>query len=249
MTRKNILITGASAGLGAGMAREFAARGRNLALCARRTDRLEALREELLAQHPGITVAVRALDVNDHDAVFEVFNRFAEDLGRLDRVIVNAGVVGKGASLGTGHFRANVQAAQTNFVAALVQAEAALELFRPQGDGHLVLMSSVSAVRGLPGGLTAYGAGKAGVAALAEGVRADLIGTPIKVTTLLPGYIRTEPNATKDTRLIIDAEKGCRLLAKAIEREPARAIVPAWPWIPIGMAMRHLPLRVVAKLA
>jgi short-subunit dehydrogenase len=117
MTRKNILITGASSGLGAGMAREFAARGRNLALCARRTDRLDALREELLARYPGVTVAVRALDVNDHDAVFAVFNRFAEDLGRLDRVIVNAGV-GNGASLGTGHFRANALAAQTNFVAA-----------------------------------------------------------------------------------------------------------------------------------
>src|SRR6202790_418632 len=248
MTRKNILITGASSGLGAGMAREFAARGPNLGLGPRRTDRLDALREELLARHPGITVAVRTLDVNDHDAVFEVFNRFAEDLGRLDRVIVNAGV-GKGASLGTGHSRVTAQAAQTNFVATLAQAEAALELFRPQRDGHLVLMSSMSAVRGLPR-LTTYGASKAGVAALGEGVRADLIGNPIKVTTLLPGYIRTELNATaKSTPLIIDAENGCRLLAKAIEREPARAIVPAWPWVPIGVAMRLLPLSIVAKLS
>lgn len=248
MTRRNILITGASSGLGAGMAREFAARGRNLALCARRTDRLEALREELLARYPRITVAVRALDVNDHDAVFAVFNRFAEDLGRLDRVIVNAGV-GNGASLGTGHFRANAQAAQTNFVAALAQAEAALELFRPQRDGHLVLMSSISAVRGLPR-LTTYSASKAAVAALGDGVRADLIGNPIKVTTLLPGYIRTDLNATaKRTQLIISSENGCRLLAKAIEREPGRAVVPAWPWVPIGIAMRLLPLSIVAKLS
>jgi short-subunit dehydrogenase len=248
MTRRNILISGASSGLGAGMAREFAARGRNLALCARRTDRLEALREELLARYPGITVAVRALDVNDHDAVFAVFNRFADDLGRLDRVIVNAGV-GNGASLGTGHFRANAHAAQTNFVAALAQAEAALELFRPQREGHLVLMSSISAVRGLPR-LTTYSASKAAVAALGDGVRADLIGNPIKVTTLLPGYIRTDLNATaKPTQLIIDSENGCRLLAKAIEREPGRAVVPAWPWVPIGIAMRLLPLSIVAKLS
>ena len=248
MTRKNILISGASSGLGAGMAREFAARGRNLALCARRTDRLDALREELLARYPGVTVAVRALDVNDHDAVFAVFNRFAEDLGRLDRVIVNAGV-GNCASLGTGHFRANALAAQTNFVAVLAQTEAALELFRPQRDGHLVLMSSISAVRGLPR-LTTYSASKAAVAAMGDGVRADLIGNPIKVTTLLPGYIRTDLNATgKRTPLIIDSEKGCRLLAKAIEREPGRAVVPAWPWVPIGIAMRLLPLSIVAKLS
>jgi NADP-dependent 3-hydroxy acid dehydrogenase YdfG len=108
MTRTNILITGASSGLGEGMARQFAARGRNLALCARRADRLEELRSELLVAHPEITVSARELDVTDHDAVFTVFEQFADDLGGLDRVIVNAGM-GKGASLGTGHFRANRQ--------------------------------------------------------------------------------------------------------------------------------------------
>lgn len=93
--RRNILITGASSGLGAGMAREFAARGRNLALAARRVERLEELRDELLAAYPGITVSVRALDVNKHDDVFTVFREFDEELGGLDRVIVNAGL-GKG---------------------------------------------------------------------------------------------------------------------------------------------------------
>jgi short-subunit dehydrogenase len=69
MTRQKILITGASSGLGAGMARAFAAKGRDLALCARRADRLDELRAELLERHPGITVAVAALDVNDHEQV------------------------------------------------------------------------------------------------------------------------------------------------------------------------------------
>src|SRR5690349_19534640 len=128
-TRKNILITGASSGLGAGMAREFAKRGRNLALCARRTDRLEELKAELLRTTPGITVAVRALDVNDYDQVFEVFRAFRNDLGSLDRVIVNAGL-GKGQPLGTGFFYANRKTAETNFVAALAQCEAAVEIFR-----------------------------------------------------------------------------------------------------------------------
>lgn len=67
--RQRIFITGASTGLGRGMAREFAARGRDLALIARRLDRLEVLREELLAQHPGIRVVLRELDVDDPDAV------------------------------------------------------------------------------------------------------------------------------------------------------------------------------------
>lgn len=118
------------------MARMFAAKGRNLALCARRVERLEELRTELLEQHPNISISVRALDVNDHDAVFKVFNEFAEDLGHIDRVIVNAGM-GKGASIGTGYFQANKQTAITNFVSAIAQCEAALELFRAQNQGIL----------------------------------------------------------------------------------------------------------------
>src|SRR5688572_29348644 len=90
--RKNILITGASSGLGAGMAREFAKRGRNLALCARRNDRLLELQVELRASAPEARVVVRELDVNDSAAVFRVFRETASELGSLDRVIVNAGV-------------------------------------------------------------------------------------------------------------------------------------------------------------
>ena len=75
-----ILITGASSGLGAEMARQFAALGHDLALCARRTDRLETLRAEIAAAHPGVRVEVRALDVNDHDAVFRVFGEFRDAL-------------------------------------------------------------------------------------------------------------------------------------------------------------------------
>jgi NADP-dependent 3-hydroxy acid dehydrogenase YdfG len=118
--RKNILITGASSGLGEGMAREFAARGRNLVLCARRTDRLEKLATELGSRHPESKVVVKTLDVNDHDQVFQVFRESADALGRLDRVIVNAGL-GKGQALGTGYFYANKQTAETNFIAALAQ--------------------------------------------------------------------------------------------------------------------------------
>jgi hypothetical protein len=71
-----------------------------------------------------------------------------------------------------------------------------------------------------------------------------------KGRAVLPGCIRTDLNATaKRTQLIIDSENGCRLLAKAIEREPGRAVVPAWPWGPIGIAMRLLPLSIVAKLS
>jgi short-subunit dehydrogenase len=246
--RQNILITGASSGLGAGMAREFARRGRNLALCARRMDRLETLRTELLALSPSIKVSIRELDVNDHDAVFAVFRSFRDDLGSLDRVIVNAGL-GKGMSIGTGYFYANKQTAMTNFVAALAQCEAAMEIFRAQNAGHLVTISSVSAMRGLRRSLTTYAATKAGLAALTEGIRADVMGTPIVVSTMFPGYIRSEMNErVKHAPFMVDTESGVRSLVRAIESEKATAFVPSWPWGPIAFLMKRLPLRAVTKL-
>jgi short-subunit dehydrogenase len=247
--RQNILITGASSGLGRGMAREFAARGRNLALCARRTDRLEELRDELLDANPGITVSVAGLDVDDHEQVFEVFRSFRAGLGSLDRVIVNAGL-GKGQPIGTGYFHANVQTANTNVLGALAQCEAAMEIFREQRQGHLVVISSMSALRGMPRNLTTYAASKAAVAALAEGIRADVRGKGITVSTIYPGYIRSEMNErVKKTPFMLDTETGCRHLAKAIEREPAKAYVPRWPWAPLSVALRTLPLSVVSKLS
>ncbi len=96
MKRKNILITGASSGLGKGMALEFAKQGCNLALCARRMEKLEALKADLHKVNPNIHIFLRPLDVTQAEAVFEVFHAFKADFEGinepLDRVIVNAGV-------------------------------------------------------------------------------------------------------------------------------------------------------------
>ncbi|MDX6276655.1 MAG: hypothetical protein QOJ72_783 [Nocardioidaceae bacterium] len=250
--RRNVLITGASSGLGAGMARILAGKGHHIALTARRVDRLEELKAELLAAHPDIEVVVHALDVNDHDQVFAVFKQSITDLGGLDRVIVNAGL-GKGGRIGTGKFYANKQTAETNFVAALAQCEAAMEHFYERKAGHLVMISSMSAMRGMPSSMTTYAATKAGVAALAEGIRSDLIGRKghdIKVTTLYPGYIASEMNegVQQEAKMMVGTETGCKALVKKIEAEVVDAAVPTWPWAPLGQVMKHAPLSVVRRM-
>ena len=248
MTRHRILITGASAGLGAEMARQFAGHGRDLALCARRIDNLHALREQLLAAHPDIRVSVRTLDVDDHAAVERVFGEFRDEFGGLDRVIVNAGL-GKGAPLGTGRAQANIATATTNFVSALAQAEAALEIFRRQRAGHLVLISSMSAVRGLPGKKAAYSAAKAGLSALGEGLATELRGGPIAVTTVQPGFIATEMAArADDARLVAPLQRGVAAVVAAIEAEPVRACVPQWPWRAVNLVLPRLPRAIVKRL-
>ena len=247
--RKAILITGASSGLGAEMARQFGGLGHDLALCARRTERLEALREEIQGARPDARVELRALDVTDDAEVFEVFRAFQKAFGTIDRVVINAGL-GKGAPLGTGRYDANKETAVTNFVAALAQAEAAMEIFREQGAGHLVMISSMSAMRGMPKTLTTYAATKAGVAHLAEGLRTELHGTPIKVTVLYPGYIRSEMNekVAQSTPLMVSTEKGVRAMVEAIEKEKASACVPALPWAPLSVVMKHAPIPLLRRL-
>jgi short-subunit dehydrogenase len=247
VTRQKILITGASSGLGAGMARVFAARGRDLALCARRTDRLGELKRELTQQHGGITVAVAELDVNDHEQVPKVFGALSDELGGVDRIIVNAGI-GKGAPLGSGKLWANKATIETNLVAALVQIETAIEMFHKSGGGHLVLVSSVLAHKGVPGVKAAYAASKAGISSLGESLRAEYATGPITVTVVEPGYIESEMTAkTATTMLMVDNETGTEAMVNAIEREPRRAAVPWWPWAPLVQVLKVLPPRLAGR--
>jgi short-subunit dehydrogenase len=241
VTRQKILITGASSGLGAGMARSFAAKGRDLGLCARRTERLDELKAELTQRYPGSKIAVAALDVNDHEQVPKVFAEISDELGGIDRIVVNAGI-GKGAKLGSGKAWANKTTLETNLVAALVQIETALEMFAKSGSGHLVLISSVLGNKGVPGVKAAYAASKAGMRSLGESLRAEYRRGPIKVSVIEPGYIESEMTTkSASTMFMVDNETGVKALVDAIEREPGRAVVPWWPWGPLVQLMRVLP--------
>ncbi|KZS42992.1 short-chain dehydrogenase [Aquimarina aggregata] len=252
MTRKNILITGASSGLGKGMAIEFAKQGCNLALCARRVEKLELLKKELQELNPNIHVFLRALDVTKQEDVFKVFKAFEVDFKNsretLDRVIINAGM-GKGASLGKGYAKQNMQTAMTNFCGAISQMEAAMEIFREQNHGHLVLISSMSAFRGYPRAMTVYAATKAGVKSLAEGLRVDVLHKPIKVSTIFPGYIESEmtDSVGKPPPFMIALDKGSKLLVKSINKEKAKTFVPYWPWYFIKLIMPFMPLKMLRK--
>ncbi|MGY1723310.1 SDR family oxidoreductase [Blastococcus sp. SYSU DS0533] len=246
-TRQRIFISGASSGLGEGMARRFAAMGRDLALCARRVDRLESLQAELRSAHPGIRVEVAAMDVDDPGSVTTVFADLADRLGGFDRVVVNAGI-GAGTSVGAGGAARNRAVLHTNVLGSHAQCEAAVELFRRQGMGHLVLISSVASVRGMPGSRTAYGASKAALNSLAEGIRSDVYGSRIVVSTILPGYIATDINVGRRGPLTVGLDKGVGALVDVVEREPVRGYVPEFPWRAVAALLRVLPLSVVRRV-
>lgn len=246
------MITGASSGLGKGMATEFAKQGCNLALCARRMENLETLKKELQQINPDIKVFLRSLDVTNAIEVFEVFRGFNQDFHdvgeQLDRVIVNAGM-GKGASFGKGYGGQNMQTAITNFCGAISQMEAAMEIFRVQNHGHLVTISSMSAFRGYPGAMTVYAATKAGLKSLSEGVRIDVLNKPIKVSSIFPGYIQSEMTDSigKPPPFMISLDKGSKLLVRAINKEKSNAYVPFWPWYFFKLLMPFMTLKMIRK--
>ena len=232
--------------MGAEMGRQFAALGYDLGLCARRTDRLAALAGEIHTA-TGRRVQTSSLDVTDPEAVRAVFQEFVAAFGSIDRIIVNAGVSG-GRAIGTGNAPANYNIAQTNFVGALAQCEAAVEIFRKQGRGHLVLISSINGLRGIRGPRTVYSATKAGVTSLWEGLLAERI-PGLEVSIVYPGLIRTEMTTHMEgNRLMVDAAVAVRAIVAGVERRRSKVYAPWWPTRLGAVIVRFAPLSVVRRL-
>lgn len=238
---KTVFLTGASGGLGEGMARALAKRGYALALTGRRTDKLEALAEEL--RRAGAPAAiVLSLDVTDYASVPRVLQDAAAQLGGLDIVIANSGI-GGATPVGRGDFDAARRVIETNLLGAMATVDAAVELFRKQGRGHVVGVTSVAAVRGLPN-QGAYSASKSGLSRYLEAVRAEAQGSAIRVTDLAPGFIDTELNRHMPSRpFVVSAEKGTEAMVSLIEAGVPFAYVPRMPWTPLAQLLKLLPTR------
>ena len=242
---KRYLLTGASSGIGAALARELAGKGYDLALAARREDSLHLLAAELKARFGRHTV-VLPLDVTDYAACQDVVGLAANALGGLDGIIANAGIALNG-KVGGGHFERARQTLETNLIGAIACLDAACALFRQQGHGHLVAIASVAGKRGLPYA-AAYSASKAGLIAYLQGARAELQGKGIDTSLILPGFIDTPLNRDMPSRpFLIDVERGAALIAKHIDRRHASAYVPGWPWALIGRLLPLLPTSLIAR--
>ena len=240
---KSIFLTGASGGLGEGMARGFARRGYSLALTARRTDRLEALADEL-RRGGAREVVVRRLDVTDFASVPRVIGEAADALGGLDVVVANSGI-GGATPIGKGAFDAARKVIETNLLGAMATVDAAVELFLRQGHGHVVGVTSVAAVRGLPN-QGAYSASKSGLSRYLEAVRAEVAGKGIRVSDLAPGFIDTDINRHMPSRpFVVSAEAGTEAMVSLIEGGTSFAYVPRMPWTILAQVLKVLPARLL----
>ena len=182
------LITGASSGIGEACARQFASAGADLILTARRGDRLALLAQEL-HQTYGITVRCLTFDVRDRAAVDASLTSLAED--PIDILVNNAGLSRGLSPLHQGDIEDWEEMIDTNLKGLLYVTRALLPGMVARQRGHLVNLGSIAGRQTYPGG-NVYCGTKAAVRAISEGLKLDLVGTPIRVTDIQPGLVDTE---------------------------------------------------------
>jgi 3-hydroxy acid dehydrogenase/malonic semialdehyde reductase len=187
---KLVLITGASAGIGAAVARRLASEGAHVALWARRIDRLQALAEDLLEAY-GARVTFASVDVRERQQIDVALKKLFAEAGVPDVLVNNAGLGAGFAKFHEGDpedWDVNID---TNFKGLAYVARAVIPHMIEAGRGHIVNIGSTAAHAVAPRGHV-YAATKFAVRALSEGMSIDLSGTPLKVSLIHPGYTRSE---------------------------------------------------------
>jgi NADP-dependent 3-hydroxy acid dehydrogenase YdfG len=177
------VITGASSGIGAATARALAGAGFEVALGARRVDRIEKLAAEIAGQ-------AKFLDVTDSGSI-EEFAAWTESLGGASVLVNNAGGA-KGLEPVAEMVEENWRwMFETNVLSIGLMTKALLPQIRRSGNGHVVIIGSVAGVETYPGG-SGYNAAKFGAHAIKENLRLELLGEDVRVTEILPGAVETE---------------------------------------------------------
>ncbi len=187
---RTVLITGASSGIGEATARAFAAAGARLVLAARRADRIEALAAELEAAHGTGSHSIQ-LDVRHAGVVTRMLEDLPAEWAEIDVLVNNAGLSRGLEKLHEGDISDWDEMVDTNVKGLLYVTRAVVPGMVARGRGHVINIGSIAGHEVYPGGAV-YCATKFAVAAITRGLRIDLLGTPVRVTTIDPGMVETE---------------------------------------------------------
>ncbi len=191
LANKTVLITGASSGIGRATAKAFAAQGARLLLCARRIDLLTDLTRELGALPPDPDVFAFRLDVRDPAAVQETFASLPVEWSAIDILINNAGLSRGLTKLYEDDPQNWEEMLDTNVKGLLYVTKAVVPGMVQRASGHVISMGSIAGHQTYPNGAV-YCASKAAELAIMDGLRLDLIGTGLRVTSIDPGMVETE---------------------------------------------------------
>jgi short-subunit dehydrogenase len=234
---KVVLITGASSGIGRGLARNLASRGAKVGLIARRKDELDQLVDDIETSN-GRAMAL-PVNVQDANAVREAAQRLQAHFGSIDILIANAGIGGNAdpAHLSVDDFKCVID---VNVLGVVNCVAAVVPQMIEKGNGQLVAISSLAAYRGLPKS-AAYCASKAAVSIMFESFRLDLKPKGIEVTIIHPGFIKTPLTAGRDAQMpfLMEIDDAVEKIAGAIEQKKKSY---SFPWqlatiVRLGMIM------------
>ncbi|KAG0175679.1 hypothetical protein DFQ30_000007 [Apophysomyces sp. BC1015] len=209
---KNVLITGASAGIGEACAREFAREGSNLILTARRLDRLESLKQELSEKHSAIQIHTMALDIREKKNIDKAVAELP--VKDIDVLVNNAGLV-----IGMDHLEKVTEEAyntmfDTNVKGLVFLTQALLPHMKARQAGHIINLGSVAGKQSYAGG-GIYCASKFAVEAITRALLYELVDTPIRVSQICPGMVNTEFSTIRfggDKKKADDVYKGMQPL-------------------------------------
>jgi short-subunit dehydrogenase len=240
---RSILLTGAGSGLGAALARRYAAPGVRLALIGRNESRLAQVEADCVAR--GATVERASIDVTEQAALAAWIVAADEQLP-FDLVIANAGISGGTSGLGESNDQSRLIFA-INLDGVLNTIEPILPRMRRRGTGAVALMSSLASFRGLPGA-PAYGASKAAVRVLGEALRGDYRPCGVTVSVICPGFVTTPMTARNRFHMpfLMTAERAAEIMARGLARGQGRIAFP-WPMYALVRLIAALPSALIDR--
>jgi NADP-dependent 3-hydroxy acid dehydrogenase YdfG len=186
---KIVFISGASSGIGEAAARRFAKEGAVLLLCARNIVKLNDLKKELEESYNSV-VYTYELDVRDKHAIDAVFDSIPEELKNIDILVNNAGLAQGVEKIQDGNIDEFDVVIDTNIKGLLYLTRKVVPTMVKNQRGHVINLGSLAGVAAYPGGAV-YCATKAAVKFISDGLRMDIVETPIRVTNIQPGMVET----------------------------------------------------------
>lgn len=187
---KTVFISGASSGIGAACAKHFAKEGCNLILCARRTDRLEALVQDIFIEY-NVKIFTFELDVRDKKSVLNSIANLPDEWKNIDILINNAGLARGLGALQDGQISDWEEMIDTNIKGLLYLSRQIVPLMVNRNSGHIINIGSIAGRSAYPNGAV-YCATKAAVKSISDGLRMDVVEHRIKVSNIEPGMVETE---------------------------------------------------------
>jgi short-subunit dehydrogenase len=232
-TMKNVIIIGASSGIGRELAKIFSKKGYILGLTGRRLDLLISLQKELSTQS-----FVKRIDVSQASEAMNLLNELLKEMSGTDLIIINAGIGFINPDL---NWKEEKETIEINISGFTAMANVAVEHFSKKSSGHIVGISSIAALRG-NGKAPAYNASKAFMSNYLEGLRQKFgkLGSPIAVTDTQPGFVNTEMAKGEGKFWVSSPEKAAKQIYEAIRKKKKHAYITK-RWRIIAWILKALP--------